>query len=191
MLEIHPPEVTAWQLPEDATTARVAFIDIFTNPSETWLRAYAFTMADLAEDIIAAHQKGVPMHLYLDRSQEVGTYEKPLVEKVVAAGVEVTIGTSPAGTKYIAHEKGGCTADGDCFEGSTNFSDSAWEQVNTLLQFNSPEWAQMTVDAFNRAVVYAWTSERSLQLMSTQPEPHDIAPTGVRDLTTHGPVVGS
>src|ERR1035441_9385443 len=171
MITIHPPAVVAWQLPEDSVAARAAFIDVFTNPSEKWLRAYAFTMADLAEDIIAAHEKGVPMHLYLDRSQEVGTYEKPLVEKVVQAGVEVTIGTSPAGSKFIAHEKGGCTAGGECFEGSTNFSDSAWEQVNTLLTFDSMEWAQMTVEAFNRAVAYAWASEKNLQLMSEQPAP--------------------
>jgi hypothetical protein len=115
------------------------------------------------------------MHLYLDHSQEIGHFEKPLVERVAQAGVEVTVGTSPAGSQYIAHEKGWTTADGDCGEGSTNFSQSAWLQANTMLQFISSPWRDLTIQAFNTAVEFAWTQEPKLQVMSKQPSPSVLA----------------
>jgi hypothetical protein len=126
-------------------------------------------MADLVNAIISAHTKGVPLHLYVDRSQEVTRKMRLAIERIVAAGVETTIGTSPAGQRFIAHEKGLTTTDGDCWEGSVNFSDSGWEQVNTAFQFNSPEWRDMTITAFNRAVKFAWTRERRFQLMKEPP----------------------
>jgi len=50
---------------------------------------------------LAAHQKGLPVHIYLDRSQEVGKTEMPLVEQLVNAGTELAVGMPPAGTKFI------------------------------------------------------------------------------------------
>ena len=161
--------ITAWQLPDDAEAAEAAFLALLHNPAETWIRAYAFTMKALTDECIAAHEAGVKLHIALDRSQEVGTYEKPEVERLVAAGVETTIATSYAGSKYIAHEKGLFTAAGECWEGSTNFSSSAWKQINTALQFVSPAYQAMQVRTFNHEVQYAWAQERSYQLMANPP----------------------
>lgn len=123
----------------------------------------------LFEEIVTAHEAGVPLHLFVDRSQELGHAERALIEEVIRVGVEVTIGTSVAGQRYIAHEKGYTTAEGECWEGSVNFSESGWLQTNTAFQFKSLEWRDMTIASFNAAVAYAWTSEREWQLMKSQP----------------------
>lgn len=169
MIVIHPPEVTAWQLPEDGDAAKAAFLRYFADPTETWLRAYALTMSALAQDIIAAHKNGVLLHLYVDKSQTDSAEQLTVVKSLVEAGVETTIGTAPTGRSYIAHEKGYATSGGDCWEGSVNFSDEAWEQVNTALQFHSPQWRDMTIAAFNRDVQFAWSNERAYQLMGAPP----------------------
>ena len=161
--------VVAWEFPEDAEAGKAAFLAHWDNPVETWVRAYAFTMSALAEAVIKANASA-PQHLYVDRSQcQENAEQAVLVRKVIAAGVEVTIGTSPAGAEFIAHSKSYFAANGDCWEGSWNFSESASHQVNTAFQFNSPEWRTMMVSAFNRDVQYAWTNQRAAQLMSQPP----------------------
>ena len=169
MIQFSPTgPVTAWQFPDDQVAGEEAFLGLLHNPAETWIRAYAFTMKALTDECIAAHQAGVKLHIALDRSQEVGTYEKPEVERLVAAGVETTIATSYAGSKFIAHEKGLFTAAGECWEGSTNFSSSAWQQINTALQFDSSPYVEMQVASFNREIQYAWANEKQFQLMSSE-----------------------
>jgi hypothetical protein len=169
MLVIKLPELTAYEFPEDAAAGQAALLAHWTkNPTETWLRAYAFTIRALAEAVIEAN-KTAPQHLYIDHSQCEDEDQLVLVKEMVAAGVEVTIGTSPAGEGFIAHTKAFVDKLGNCWEGSTNFSESAWQQVNTAFQFVSPEWRDMMIAAFNRDVAYAWTNEARFQLMAAQP----------------------
>ena len=163
-------QVIAWEFPEDAEAGKAALLEHFDDPVETWIRAYAFTIRELAEAIIEAN-KSAPQHLYVDHSQCEDEDQLVLVKELVAAGVEVTIGTSPAGKGFIAHSKAFVGRDGSCWEGSTNFSESAWHQVNSAMQFNSPAWRDMMIAAFNKDVAWAWANEASLQLMSTQPAP--------------------
>ena len=117
----------------DGAQAKADFLNHLLDPGETWIIAYAFTLTDMINDLIAAHNAGLPLHLYLDHSQAIEAVEKPLVQQLVSAGVEVTIGTSPAGSQYICHTKGMVSdpaANGGslwCWEGSTNFSLSAGE----------------------------------------------------------------
>jgi hypothetical protein len=164
--------VTAWEFPEDAEAGKAALLEHWTQPSpvETWLRAYAFTMGELATAIIQA-AKVAPQHVYVDKSQYQAETEMQALCKTVAEtpNVDLTIGTSPAGAGFIAHTKAFVDRDGNCWEGATNFSESAWHQVNTALQFVSPEWRDLIVAGFNRDVAYAWSSEASLQIMSKEP----------------------
>src|SRR5258708_38682701 len=98
-------EVLCDLLPDDGTAGQERFLTLLTNREETWMIAYGFTLAAMVNDILAAHKAGVAIHLYLDRTQSSGTTEAPLVKQLVAAGVEVTIGTSTAGSAYICHDK--------------------------------------------------------------------------------------
>jgi PLD-like domain len=178
--------VTCYLLPDDGPAAQQAFLQHLMSPGETWITAYAFTLPDMIQDLIAAHKQGIPLHLYLDYSQSIDATEHPLVAQLVAAGVEVTIGTSPAGSEFICHTKGIVSdapqAGGPtwCWEGSTNFSLDAWKQVNTALVFSSTEWRNEFVAQFEGLVNYAWANERNLQLMKNPPPDLGKAPAANR-----------
>jgi len=112
------------------------------------------------------------IHIYLDLSQSRGTAEKPQVQRLIDAGVEVTIGTSPAGLSFITHTKGIVCNDTPvpwCWEGSVNFSESGWMQVNTAMVFNDKTWRDNFVAQFDTLRDYAWTNERADQLMKAPP----------------------
>jgi len=178
-------KITCYLLPEDGPAAQGDFLKHLNDPGETWIIAYGFTLPGMITDLLNAHKTGVPLHLYLDHTQASGKIEHPLVLQLVNAGVEVTIGTSPDGTKYICHTKGMVSdksKEGDlyCWEGSTNFSASAWHQVNTALVFSSPEWRNEFVAQFEALRDYAWANERDLQLMSSPPPDLGKAPAASR-----------
>jgi hypothetical protein len=105
----------------------------------------------------------------------VGKVERPLVQQLVDAGIEVTIGTSPIGSKFICHTKGIVSDPAPsggtlwCWEGSTNFSLSAWQQVNTAIVFGSQQWRDEFVAQFEALRDFAWANERDMQLMSQPP----------------------
>ena len=178
--------VTCYLLPGDGPTAEADFLQHMTNMGETWIIAYAFTLPDMINDLITAHQKGVKLHLYLDHSQSTGTAEKPALQKLLAAGVEITIGTSPEGSQYICHTKGivsdAAAAGGQpwCWEGSTNFSLSAWKQVNTAMVFSSQAWRDDFVAQFEALRDYAWANEKAMQIMSSPPPDLGAAPPAAR-----------
>jgi phosphatidylserine/phosphatidylglycerophosphate/cardiolipin synthase-like enzyme len=179
-------QVTCYLLPGDGTVARNDFLAHLMNPGETWIIAYAFTLPGMIQDLLQAHKQGIPLHLYLDYSQSIGKVERPAVQQLVTAGVEVTIGTSPAGTRFICHTKG-IVSDAAkkgtavwCWEGSTNFSEDAWQQVNTALVFSSQQWRNEFVAQFEALRDFAWASERSTQLMKNPPPDLGKAPPASR-----------
>lgn len=177
--------ITCYLLPGDGAVAEQAFLKNLLDPGETWIIAYAFTLPDMINDLVAAHKKGTPLHLYLDYSQYQDKTETPLVQQLVQAGVEVTVGTSPAGSQYICHTKGivSDAAPGGalwCWEGSTNFSLSAWKQVNTALVFSSQAWRDQFVAQFEALRDFAWANERNLQIMSAPPPDTGAAPIAAR-----------
>ena len=77
--------VTCYLLPQDGEEAKAVFFKNLLDPGETWIIAYSFTLPDMLHELLAAHQKGLPVHIYLDRSQEVGRTEMPLVEQLASA----------------------------------------------------------------------------------------------------------
>lgn len=169
MFTISPGTVSCYQFPDDATLGHDGLIAFIKAAKEVWFRAYGFTMMDLVDELISLHNGGVPIHLFLDHSQEMGHFEKPLAQKLVDAGVEVTVGTSYAGIKYIMHQKGFVTSDGVCWEGSVNFSNSGWEQVNSAMVFSSTDWRDHFIESFKKDVDYAWANELAMQLMPQKP----------------------
>ncbi|HXW57120.1 MAG TPA: phospholipase D-like domain-containing protein [Candidatus Cybelea sp.] len=177
--------ITCYLLPGDGPVAQQAFLRNLLDPGATWIIAYAFTLPDMINELLAAQRRGTPLHLYLDYSQYRDKTETPLVQKLVQAGVEVTVGTSPAGSQYICHTKGivSDAAPGGalwCWEGSTNFSLSAWKQVNTALVFSSEQWRDQFVAQFEALRDFAWANERNLQIMPWPPPDTGAAPASAR-----------
>lgn len=177
--------ITCYLLPQDGTVAEQLFLKNLLDPGETWIIAYAFTLPDMINELLAAHKKGIPLHIYLDFSQSTGKTEKPLVQQLISSGVEVTIGTSPAGSQFICHTKGivSDAAPGGslwCWEGSVNFSLSAWKQVNTAMVFSSPAWRDQFVAQFEALRNFAWANERADQLMKAPPPDTGAAPAAAR-----------
>ena len=165
-------KITCYLLPDDGKAAEQEFLNHISDPGETYIIAYGFTLVPMIDDLIAAHKKGVPIHIFLDHTQSEGTMQKPQVQRLVDAGLEVTIGTSPAGSKYICHTKGVVSDDNPawCWEGSTNFSQSAWNQVNTAMVFSSQQWYDNFVAQFKRLRQFAWSNERQFQVMKNPPQ---------------------
>jgi hypothetical protein len=167
--------VTCYLLPQDGAAAKVDFLQHLLSRGETWIKAYAIMLPDMISELLEAHRQGVPRHLYLDHLQEVGETEQPLVQQLVNAGVEVTIGTSPAGSKFICYTKGIFSDQpktGDpvwCWEGSENFWLNAWQQANTVMVFSSQDRRDELVAKFEALRDFAWANERNLQLMSVPP----------------------
>lgn len=173
-------ELTCYLLPDDGDAAKAEFLANLKNPYETWITAYAFTLEDMIDEILSAHAAGVKIHIYLDHSQSVGTAEQPQVKKLAGAGVDVTIGTSNAGKAFIAHTKGvvvdAPAPDGPwCWQGSVNFSETGWEQVNTATTFISQEWRDRFVAQFNELRDYAWANEPDFQVIPAASPVKDVS----------------
>ena len=98
--------------------------------SEVLIDIYGFTYGPLMDALIAAHQRGISVHIVADHSQAEGTAEKPELERLAKAGIDLVIGVSARGgidhSKYIVVD--GRTV----IFGSFNFSQSALSQDNTV-----------------------------------------------------------
>jgi hypothetical protein len=172
--------VDCYLLPQDGPAARALFLTHLEDPYEMWIIAYSFTLVPMIDEILKNNVVGAPYHIYLDLSQSSGAAEKPEIARLVAAGVEVTLGTSPEGTSYITHSKGITCLDKPipwCWEGSVNFSATGWMQVNTAMFFHSQEWHDAFVAQFESLRDYAWTNLRGDQLMSEPPKGVTIGPS--------------
>jgi hypothetical protein len=164
-------EVDCYLLPQDGAQARSTFLQHLRDPNEMYIIAYAFTLEPMIEEFLADAPDD-RLHIYLDYSESRSKAEASNLKKLISAGIEITIGTSTAGRKFICHTKGIVCNDVPLawsWEGSVNFSESGWQQVNTAMLFHS----QAYYDAFSRQFLnlryFAWTQERDLQLMSKPP----------------------
>lgn len=164
--------ITCYLLPGDGPAAEAQFLHHLGDSCEMYITAYGFTLPQMIDQLLANHEAGDPIHIYLDASQAAGATEKPEVQKLVDAGIEVTIGTSPEGSKFICHTKGITCLDNTpwCWEGSVNFSKGGWHQVNTAMVFHSAAWSKNFVDQFVNLRKFAWAKERKLQLMKKPPK---------------------
>jgi phosphatidylserine/phosphatidylglycerophosphate/cardiolipin synthase-like enzyme len=166
-------ETTVFLLPKDGQLAEAEFLSALRNPFETYIIAYGFTLNAMIGEILAAHAAGVRIHIYLDHTQSAGTAEKPQVQRLVNAGVDVTIGTSPAGRGFICHSKALVVLDDlqnpYCWSGSVNFSPTGFKQVNTVEVRRSLIWATNFIEQFNSLKTWALENEPEYQL-TPQPQ---------------------
>ncbi|HZW54968.1 MAG TPA: hypothetical protein VFF30_01625 [Nitrososphaerales archaeon] len=64
--------ITCYLLAGDGPVAKQEFLKHISDPGETFIIAYGFTLVPMINDLIAAHQKGVPLHIFLDHTQSEG-----------------------------------------------------------------------------------------------------------------------
>ena len=163
-------KIQCYLLPTDAVAAEKDFLDHLRGKGETWIIAYGFTLVPMIDELIGVHKRGKKLHLYLDHTQASGKAETVDVDRLVHAGVEVTIGTSPV-RGLICHTKG-VVVDGVhpwCWEGSVNFSNNGFSQVNTAMAFESKLWRDRFVQQFEELRAFAWAKERRYQRMGRAP----------------------
>ena len=95
------------------------------------IEIYGFALPELADALIAAHQREVRVRILFDHTQACGPSERKLVAQIAAAGIEHYVGTSPR--HQIRHSKV-MIVDGEWVEmGSLNYSASAFLQNNTVI----------------------------------------------------------
>ena len=165
---------TDYFMPEDGAAAQQKFLALLANPGEIWMSAYGFTLQPMFDELIKADGRGVKIHLLLDHSQETGRAEAPKVKNLVASlkHGDVTITTAGVNSKapsQIWHWKGFAvkragSGQYDCWEGSTNFSQSAWLQGNSARTFSSADWAQKFIQQFELHHQWARANEPQYQV---------------------------
>jgi hypothetical protein len=162
-------KVTLWQFPDDNEAGIEAFLKLLSTPNELWVRAYTFTMATASTVLIARQKADQLTHISVDHSCLEYATQLKLVQGLIEAGLEVTVTTSYKGADYIAHEKTVVDSSGAFFTGSTNWSASAWDQINKSIQGVSTDFLAQFKESFEKSIQYAWTHERAFQLMSQPP----------------------
>jgi phosphatidylserine/phosphatidylglycerophosphate/cardiolipin synthase-like enzyme len=116
--------------------------------SEILIDIYGFTWQPLMDALIAAFARGVSVRIVADHTQAEGRAEKPQLQRLVNAGLEVLIGTSSRGaidhSKYLVVDK---TVVGF---GSFNFSTSALAQDNTFTETNDANMVPVFIANWQR-----------------------------------------
>jgi len=173
MIQITVTE-TDYFLPEDGQVARQKFLDLLSNLSELWICAFGFTLQEMFAKLKDADAKGAKIHILLDHSQEQGKAEAPQVQDLVAHLKHgdltiTTAGLNSAKKDQIWHWKGMVVKATDakddyCWEGSTNFTTSAWFQGNSARVFRSSLWAQTFIKQFEAHKAWALANEPQYQL---------------------------
>ena len=165
---------TDYFLPEDGKIAETKFLELLNNLTEVWICAFGFTLQPMFDELKKTDAKGAKLHILLDHSQEVGQAEAPKVQDLVAnlkhGDVTITTaGVNSAHPDQIWHWKGFVVKPTGgkefyCWEGSTNFSQSAWFQGNSARVFNSDLWGQTFIKQFEAHRAWALAHEPQYQV---------------------------
>lgn len=123
-------KVTTLFAPFDDTAG--AFLDFVQSAqSSIDIQIYGCHLPALTDVLITKHQAGVRVSLILDHTQAEGKAEAAEVEKLVAAGVPLLVGTSPV-HHQILHSKFTVIDEQSVEHGSWNYSLSASQQSNDM-----------------------------------------------------------
>lgn len=165
---------TDYFLPEDGTLARQKFLELLSKFTEVWICGFGFTLQPMFDELKNADANGAIIHILLDHSQERGKAEQPRVQDLVDSmkNGDVTITTAGANSAkkdQIWHWKGmvvkpNSDSQYHCWEGSTNFSESAWFQGNSARVFDSNEWGWAFIQQFNLHKQWALDNEPQFQI---------------------------
>jgi hypothetical protein len=167
---------TDYFLPEDGKVAEQKFLELLRKFSEVWICAFGFTLQPMFDELKKADAAGAKLHILLDHSQERGKAEAPRVQDLAAhlKHGDLTITTAGVNSEekdQIWHWKGMVVKPTDgqeyhCWEGSTNFSQSAWFQGNSARVFRSDPWGQAFIKQFEAHRAWALANEPQYQVIT-------------------------
>lgn len=102
----------------------------FIQGTQTHLRIaiYGLHLPELVDSLIKLHNQGVDVALVCDHTQARGTYERPEILQLRAAGIPLWEGTSQK--HRILHHKFAVRDQDTVLAGSWNFSQSASDEAN-------------------------------------------------------------
>lgn len=95
---------------------------------------YTFTLENVADALIAAKERGVDVRGVVDREQAAKSFMRPVIEKLVAAGIPVR--TKPPGAGGIMHIKMLATENAYA-TGSYNWTKSATTENDEILEIGT------------------------------------------------------
>lgn len=146
---------------DDVTSAFLAFVA--SAKESIFINIYGYHMPALSDTLIAKHQAGVEVSIILDHTQEAGKAEHSEVEKLVAAGVPILIGTSPK-HRAILHLKATTVDRKRVAHGSWNYSLSASDQLNDIHFVEDAAFAAFYLRHHDRIRSFILLDEMAMQL---------------------------
>lgn len=165
-----PARIEAFLLPDDIAPARQMLRDILAIPAEKWIVFYEASSAEFFDGIIRSHTPLTPVHVYADTSLARRPGERGKLANLKSHGVNVTIGSSTTSRFFICHRKAIVVSptaevtDHMVWEGSTNFSEQSWGEINTIITFRSRVYGEAYISQFSRMVANALANEAADQL---------------------------
>ncbi len=159
----------------------IALID--AAKSRIYFAMYEFTLRDIADALVAAKERGVEVRGLVDSGESANSYDRPVIEELVAAGIPVETEKHGSGTG-IMHIKAIVT-DSAYALGSYNWTSSATTINDELLEIGT---APALRQAYENVLVklldaYAGTNAAA----QTAP----AAPAGIIDYTDAPQHIGS
>ena len=127
------------------------------------MQIYGAHLPAMTDVLIAKHQAGVRVSVILDHTQAEGKAEAAEVQKLIAAGVPLLIGTSPV-HHAILHSKFTVIDEASVEHGSWNYSLSASQQSNDMHYVEgSPDYAAAYLRHHDRIRAFILLHEMALQ----------------------------
>ena len=143
----------AFQLPEDGALAEQALLDIVANPDKTYIDAFDFSLSSLFTEIEKADANGVSGEILIDRRESGKPAQKARISVLsrTLKNWRITIGSAAYGKtpSQINHSKTVVTESSTglpwCWTGSTNITDVAFNEENSVYVFRSKQFSDMFI----------------------------------------------
>jgi hypothetical protein len=103
--------------------------------THAYFAIYEFTLTNVADALVAAKKRGVDVRGVVDSGESSNSYDRPVIEELIAAGIPVETERHPSGSG-IMHIKAIVT-DGAYAFGSYNWTQSATKENDELLEIGT------------------------------------------------------
>lgn len=169
-MDAFPARIEAYLLPDEIAEARQKLRDVLSIPAEKWIVFYEASSAEFFNGIIRSHSVLTPVHVYADSSLARRPGEHAKLVDLKNHGVDVTIGSSTVSRFFICHRKAIVVAptpevtEHMIWEGSTNFSEQSWGEINTIITFRSRVFGEAYIRQYDRMKANALANEGTDQL---------------------------